>query len=181
MPRLSHRPRKAQESGGQQSPSVRQSDHTTTLTKAFMDAASIARLFLLAAIWGASFLFMRVSVPAFGPVAFILFRVAIAAGFLWLASRWLKQKLELGHHWRYFLILGVLNSALPFILFAYAAQSLPASLLSIRTAACGWPAWPFCRCSCSRRSARHRTPATGLPSRCSVSSVPGQRICSTFG
>jgi drug/metabolite transporter (DMT)-like permease len=99
-----------------------------------MNAASMVRLFLLAAIWGASFLFMRVSVQAFGPVALIMFRVAIAAVFLWLASRWLKRDLKLGMQWRYFLTLGCLNSAFPFILFAYAAQSLPASLLSILNA-----------------------------------------------
>ncbi|WP_291994481.1 DMT family transporter [Candidatus Accumulibacter sp. ACC003] len=99
-----------------------------------MDAASITRLFCLAAIWGASFLFMRVSVPAFGPVALIMFRVGIAALFLWIASRFVKQPLQLGRLWKYFLTIGVLNSALPFILFAYAAQSLPASLLAILNA-----------------------------------------------
>ena len=99
-----------------------------------MTAASITRLFLLAAIWGASFLFMRVSVPAFGPVALITFRVGIAAVFLWLVARVLKQSLEMGRKWKYFLSIGVLNSALPFLLFAYAAQSLPASLLAILNA-----------------------------------------------
>lgn len=99
-----------------------------------MNAASLARLFLLAAIWGASFLFMRVGVPAFGPVALIMFRVAIAATFLWLASRWLRHELQLTRRWHYFLILGILNSAFPFLLFAYAAQWLPASLLSILNA-----------------------------------------------
>jgi len=102
--------------------------------KAIMDAASITRLFFLAAIWGASFLFMRVSVPAFGPVALIMFRVGIAAAFLWLAGRFFKHPLQAGRLWRHFLIIGVLNSALPFILFAYAAQSLPASLLAILNA-----------------------------------------------
>ena len=99
-----------------------------------MDAPSSIRLFFLAAIWGASFLFMRVSVPAFGPVALIMCRVVIAAAFLWLVSRLLKERLDMRRHWRYFLTLGVLNSALPFVLFAYAAQSLPASLLSILNA-----------------------------------------------
>ncbi len=99
-----------------------------------MNAASLARLFFLAAIWGASFLFMRVGVPAFGPVALIMFRVTIAAAFLWLASLWLRHELQLAQRWRYFLILGILNSAFPFLLFAYAAQSLPASLLSILNA-----------------------------------------------
>lgn len=99
-----------------------------------MDAASITRLFCLAALWGASFLFMRVSVPAFGPVALIMWRVAIAAVFLWLASRLVRQPLRLGHRWKHFLIIGILNSALPFLLFAYAAQTLPASLLAILNA-----------------------------------------------
>ncbi|WP_313952643.1 DMT family transporter [Accumulibacter sp.] len=99
-----------------------------------MDTASIIRLFCLAAIWGASFLFMRVSVPAFGPVALIMFRVGIAAVFLWLASRWLKRPLELRRTWKHFLTVGLLNSALPFLLFAYAALSLPASLLAILNA-----------------------------------------------
>lgn len=96
-----------------------------------MDVASTVRLFLLAAIWGASFLFMRIGVPVFGPIALILLRVSIAACFLWLASLWLRKKLQLGRYWKHYLTIGVLNSALPFLLFAYAAQTLSASLLSI--------------------------------------------------
>ena len=99
-----------------------------------MDAASISRLFLLAAIWGASFLFMRIGVPAFGPVALIMFRVGIAAAFLWLVARGCRHALGLGRNWQHYLIIGVLNSAVPFLFFAYAAQSLPASLLAILNA-----------------------------------------------
>lgn len=96
-----------------------------------MDTASLFRLILLAALWGGSFLFLRIGAPVFGPAALIAFRVAIAAVFLWLASLWLKKKLEFGRHWKHYLIIGLLNSAFPFLLFAYAAQSLSASLLSI--------------------------------------------------
>lgn len=99
-----------------------------------MDIASLIRLFLLAAIWGASFLFMRVGVPVFGPVALIAIRVLIAAIFLWLASLCLKNNLEFRRYWKHYLIIGLLNSAFPFLLFAYAAQSLSASLLSILNA-----------------------------------------------
>lgn len=99
-----------------------------------MDIASLFRLLILAAIWGGSFLFMRVAVPAFGPAALIAIRVSIAALFLGLAGLWLHKKLELRRHWRHYLIIGLLNSALPFLLFAYAAQSLSASLLSILNA-----------------------------------------------
>lgn len=99
-----------------------------------MDIASLFRLFLLAAIWGGSFLFMRIGVPVFGPVALIGFRVLIAAVFLWLVSLWLKKSPDFRRHWKHYLIIGMLNSALPFTLFAYAAQSLSASLLSILNA-----------------------------------------------
>lgn len=96
-----------------------------------MDAANLLRLVSLAAIWGGSFLFMRIGVPAFGPAAFICLRMGIAAVFLWLVCRALGQaRLERGQ-WKHFLFIGLFNSALPFTLFAYAAQSLSASLLSI--------------------------------------------------
>ena len=99
-----------------------------------MDIANLFRLFLLAAIWGGSFLFMRIGVPVFGPAGLIAFRVLIAAAFLWLAGLWLKKSLDFRAHWRHYLIVGLLNSALPFLLFAYAAQSLSASLMSILNA-----------------------------------------------
>lgn len=102
--------------------------------KLFMDTASLFRLLLLAAIWGGSFLFMRIGVPVFGPVALIAFRVSIAATFLWLVSLWFRKSLDFRRQWRHYLIIGLLNSAFPFLLFAYAAQTLTASLLAILNA-----------------------------------------------
>lgn len=96
-----------------------------------MDSASLLRLVLLSAIWGASFLFMRVAVPAFGPLALIALRVTIAAVFLTLIARVNGRRLDWRGHARTFLIVGFLNAALPFVLFAYAAQTLGASLLTI--------------------------------------------------
>ncbi|MBI4756979.1 MAG: DMT family transporter, partial [Betaproteobacteria bacterium] len=50
-------------------------------------------------------------------------------------ARWLRRCLRRGlaarAHWRHYLVMGLINSALPFLLFAYAAQTLSASLLSI--------------------------------------------------
>ncbi|WP_025918024.1 DMT family transporter [Herminiimonas sp. CN] len=96
-----------------------------------MDIASIFRLIALAAIWGGSFLFLRIGAPVFGPGVLIELRVGLAAVFLWLVCRMLGRHIRLLQHWRYFLVIGLLNSALPFLLFAYAAQTLSASLLSI--------------------------------------------------
>lgn len=100
-----------------------------------MDVASIFRLIALAAIWGGSFLFMRIGAPVFGPGVMIELRVGLAALFLWLVCRFLGRQTRLLLQWRHFLIIGLLNSALPFMLFAYAAQTLSASLLAILNSA----------------------------------------------
>lgn len=104
-----------------------------------MNAASLIRLVSLSAIWGASFLFMRIAVPALGPVAMVEFRVALAALFLLAVAFLLKKALNVRAHWRHYLVLGLFNSALPFLLFAFAAQTLSASLLSILNATA--PIW----------------------------------------
>lgn len=99
-----------------------------------MDLKHLIQLLTLAAIWGSSFLFMRIGVPVFGPAFLIGLRVFIAAVILGVVGLWLRKPLEMRRHWRHYLIIGFLNSALPFLLFAYAAQSLSASLLSILNA-----------------------------------------------
>jgi len=99
-----------------------------------MSSANLFRLVLLAAIWGASFLFMRIAAPVLGAAWLVFFRVGLAALFLWGVALVLRRPLALRANWRAFLVLGLLNSALPFLLFAYAAQTLPASLLAILNA-----------------------------------------------
>jgi drug/metabolite transporter (DMT)-like permease len=91
----------------------------------------VAELLALAALWGASFLFMRIAAPDFGPVALVFIRVAGAALLLvpLLAVR--GELAALGSHWRAIAIVGVLNSALPFLCFAYAALSITAGLSAI--------------------------------------------------
>ncbi len=104
-----------------------------------MKLADIGRLLLLAAIWGASFLFIRLAVPAFGPGTLMAGRVGLAALFLALAGLlWQKRLLWRGKI-RHFMLLGFINSALPFFLFAYAAHWLTASVLSVLNATA--PIW----------------------------------------
>lgn len=104
-----------------------------------MNPASLARLLLLSAIWGASFLFMRMGAPVLGPSRLIFARVGLAAVFLLVMAVYLRQPLNVRRHWKHYFILGLLNSALPFLLFAFAAQTVSASLLSILNATA--PIW----------------------------------------
>ena len=96
-----------------------------------MTSASLVRLLILSAIWGASFLFMRISAPVLEPAVLVFFRVGLAALFLQAAVLYNKKSLQIAIHWKHYLIIGFFNSALPFFLFAYAAKTAPASLLSI--------------------------------------------------
>jgi drug/metabolite transporter (DMT)-like permease len=104
-----------------------------------MNTANCLRLLALAAIWGGSFLFMRIGVPVLGPVVLIAARVGLGALFLLLASKLLRKPLQLREHWRHYLIIGFFNSALPFLLFAIAARTLPVSQLSVLNATA--PIW----------------------------------------
>ena len=95
---------------------------------------SLALLVLLAALWGGSFVFMRVAVPALGPIPLAYVRVSLAAVAL-LALAFAQRRVPpLRTRWREFAVVGVVNSALPFALFAYAAQHVPASTGAILNA-----------------------------------------------
>ena len=99
-----------------------------------MNLPSLIRLFLLAAIWGGGFLFIRISAPILGPTILIEYRVGLAAAFLLIVAMILHKPLDLKQHWKHYLILGIFNAALPFMLFGYAALTLTASSMSILNA-----------------------------------------------
>jgi drug/metabolite transporter (DMT)-like permease len=87
-------------------------------------------LTLLGAIWGGSFLFMRVAAADFGPLPLVELRlltgVAILLPFLWQARARITPR-----HWLRFALIGSLNSAIPFSLFAWGAERAPAGIGAI--------------------------------------------------
>lgn len=99
-----------------------------------MKPRDVAELLVLAAIWGASFLFMRWAVPAFGPIALADVRVT-GAGLLLLPLAWAGgHGAAMRRHLRPLFIAGVASSALPFIAFSYAALHLGAGIMSVLNA-----------------------------------------------
>jgi drug/metabolite transporter (DMT)-like permease len=99
-----------------------------------MRPADTIRLVSLAAIWGASFLFMRIAAPVLGPVLTAELRTLIAGVALaaWFAATGFDP--EWRRWWRQYVIVGMLSSAVPFLLWAYAALSVSAGLLSVLNA-----------------------------------------------
>ena len=96
-----------------------------------MSTANFLRLVLLAASWGSRFLFMRISAPVLGPAVLIEYRVGFVAVFLAIVGWFLKKRLDVRANWKHYLMLGLFNSGLPFLLFAFAARTLTASVLSV--------------------------------------------------
>jgi drug/metabolite transporter (DMT)-like permease len=88
-------------------------------------------LLLLAAIWGGSFLFIRLSVDDFGPIALSGMRTLIAGAALLPVLLWRNKIAMLRNYWRSIIIVGLFNSALPFIFFNFATMTLPAGTMSI--------------------------------------------------
>jgi drug/metabolite transporter (DMT)-like permease len=100
-----------------------------------MNPVNLAQLFILAALWGGSFLFIRVGVIDLGIAPLMALRVAIGAAFLLLmlvlrgTARDALSTMR-ARAWP-LLVVGVLNSAAPFCLFAYAELTLSAGVTSV--------------------------------------------------
>ncbi len=91
-------------------------------------------LILLAAIWGSSFIFMRASVESFGPIGLISVRIIVAALCMLVFLLKRKRFREFLNNWKILLIIGLLNSAIPFICLAYASLNLTGGTVSILNA-----------------------------------------------
>lgn len=104
-----------------------------------MSSANFLRLLVLAAIWGGSFFFMRLSAPVLGPAWLIEYRLLAAGVFLAVLGWLLKKRLDLRANWRHYLMLGFFNAGLPFLLFAYSARTLTASVMAVLNATA--PLW----------------------------------------
>jgi len=98
-----------------------------------MRAADWLMLTLLAAIWGASYLFIRIAAPAVGPLPLMATRVLLAGLVLAALAAALGRLPTLRGRWRDYLLLGLVNAAVPFTLIAAAELYLTASLAGIIT------------------------------------------------
>jgi drug/metabolite transporter (DMT)-like permease len=104
-----------------------------------MKSRDVADLLLLAALWGASFLFIRLGAVEFGPVPLAALRCLGAALFLLPILSLRGQGRALRDHWRAVAWVGVVNSALPFSLYGVAMLAINAGLSAIFNAAT--PLW----------------------------------------
>jgi drug/metabolite transporter (DMT)-like permease len=90
----------------------------------------VVLLLVLGAIWGGSFLFMRIAVNDFGPVPLVEMRLALGSALL-LPFLWRDREKFTLRRWPMMALIGAMNSALPFLLFAWAAERAPAGVGAI--------------------------------------------------
>ncbi len=96
-----------------------------------MKSNSFAQLLLLGALWGAAFMFMRVAVPEFGAFAMAAARVGIACLIMLAIIAALRLPLDFCARWKTYLMVGAVNTTIPFIAYSFAAQHIPAGYSAI--------------------------------------------------
>ena len=104
-----------------------------------MKVRDTIELLILSALWGASFLFMRIAVPELGPVVLAELRVVIATLFLLPILAMRNGFGELKTHWRKLSSVGILNSAIPFMLLPFSTLYLTGGFAAIINATA--PLW----------------------------------------
>ncbi|KQN46606.1 multidrug DMT transporter permease [Serratia sp. Leaf50] len=99
-----------------------------------MKVPDFIRLLTLAAIWGASFLFMRIAAPEFGAINTAFLRVLFGCSGLAIILLMMRKKIAFNGKTRQALLLGAINSGLPFLMYCLAARWLPAGYSAILNA-----------------------------------------------
>jgi drug/metabolite transporter (DMT)-like permease len=99
-----------------------------------MKVQDLLELLLLSALWGGSFLFMRTATPEFGAFALVELRTVIATACLFPVLLFARKWNDVKQYWKPILIIGLINTAIPFSLFSYATVHLGAGFGSILNA-----------------------------------------------
>lgn len=99
-----------------------------------MKFQDILLLFLLAALWGASFLFVRIIVPVLGAFPLVAGRVILGGIILLIYGIMVHQTPNWRTHWHRYALLGLFNNVIPFTLIAIAQLNITASLAALLNA-----------------------------------------------
>lgn len=100
-----------------------------------MPAAAWGMLLALSTLWGGSFLFNRLAVAEVPTLSVVFVRVTIAAIALLIVARVTGIAMPSDRRaWRDYLVMGLLNNIIPFILIVWGQRTIGAGLASILNA-----------------------------------------------
>lgn len=93
--------------------------------------ADFLLLLFIASLWGASYIFIRVTVPVLGPWGLVCARMLLSGAALWLAARAMGRRWGEWHLWKHYVIVAFFSSFVAQFLIAHAALTLNAPTLAI--------------------------------------------------
>lgn len=97
-----------------------------------MSHASIARIGVLALLWGSNFLWIKIAVEGLSPIQVVLVRMAIGASVLVCFVRLSGRRLPRGGVvWGHLLVAALVANVIPYFLFAWAEQDIPSNLAGV--------------------------------------------------
>jgi drug/metabolite transporter (DMT)-like permease len=100
-----------------------------------MRPADVARLLLLAAIWGSSFLLIKVALEDLGPLQIVAGRLVLGAAFLMVVLKARNMSLPVGRDvWRALVLMAIVSNLIPFTLISWGEESITSSLAAILNA-----------------------------------------------
>jgi drug/metabolite transporter (DMT)-like permease len=99
-----------------------------------MSAADLAKLVFLSAIWGGSFIFLRIAVPELGPLLTTLLRIMLAGAALAAFAFATGVPMNWRRNLKPFAVVGLFAGVLPFVCFSFAALRLPAAYSAVLNA-----------------------------------------------
>ena len=99
-----------------------------------MTTRSVLQIFLLSAVWGVSFLLIRIAGEAFPPLWIAMMRGSLGALLLWSALFLTGHKPPARKHLPWLLLVALFNNAIPFTCFAWGEQVVPSNTASVLNA-----------------------------------------------
>ena len=99
-----------------------------------MKLRDVLQLILLSAIWGASFLLIRIALGSFPPAWVALLRLFSCAAFLWTVLLAKNRKLPPFRLILVLLVVALFNNAIPFVLFPLGERSVPSNIAAVLNA-----------------------------------------------
>ena len=94
----------------------------------------VLQIVLLSAVWGVSFLMMRIAVVTFPPLWISLLRCALGASLMWIVLLVGGYKLPPRRLLPWLLLIALLNNAVPFTFFAWGERTVPSNIASVLNA-----------------------------------------------
>ena len=125
-----------------------------------MKLRDLVQLVLLSAVWGISFLMIRVAGESFPPLWVSMLRCGLGAGLLWVILAVGRNALPPLRLWPWLLLVALLNNALPFTFFALGERTVPSNIAAIINATT--PIWTLLLAMMVQRSLPHGRTAAGV-------------------